>query len=92
MQITRVAAMYAFVLWFCIYLFAATVVPPLLCALKKSRWLITEEELLEFQALFERRSGGSSVGLEYLRSSRVRGYRKKTGSLAAGYVINAQVR
>ena len=83
--------MYEFLLWTCIYLYSAIIVSPLLCSLRKSRWLTTEEELLEFQALFLRRAGGSSVGLDYLRQSKVRGYRTRTGSLAAGYVINAQV-
>ena len=83
--------MYDVLLWICIYVYSAVIVSPLLCSLKKSRWLTTEDELLEFQALFQRKAGGSSVGMEYLRSSKVRGYRTKKGNLAAGYVINAQV-
>ena len=68
----------------------ATVASRFACQLRKSYWL-RGQELFEFKKHYER-SSGNPISVEYLHRAQVRGYRAHDGTLAGGFILNAQVR
>lgn len=80
------ALFYTEVLFFILF---STVTSRFACQLRKSYWL-RGKELFEFRKHYER-SSGNPISYEYLQRAQVRGYRARDGTLAGGFILNAQV-